>query len=282
MAIHQLVINDTGAWLWWFKQPNADSCSRVHDPVDSRRHWVTPQFEAKEEKKDPAVCIQCDDLASSSSVSKYKMIARSSDHELNTLLCRKQCFTASLFFPDHSSGLVTKFSRVIGWRLSFLDCQRGSLRLTQMMSLDVKMLEETFHSVESNLWAPQGALLGLVQKTSTPHYIARQLSTLRLHPRPTFGSTGDRQVPRSTYFWAFKSVGEPKEHEMHFLPWALLRSSESPWISVTLNLLQKSSFSDSSLLALTCWRRLTSHATWTLKLFCKGMGSKSSLDSRSV
>ena len=110
----------------------------------------------------------------------------------------------------------------------FLDCQRGSLRLTQMMSLDVKMLEETFHSVESNLWAPQGALLGLVQKTSTPHYIARQLSTLRLHPRPTFGSTGDRQVPRSTYFWTFKSVGEPKEHEVHFLPWALLSSSESP------------------------------------------------------
>ena len=115
-------------------------------------HSSGNQFEAKEEKKDPAVCIQCDDLASSSSVSKYKMIARSSDHELNTLLCRKQCFTASLFFPDHSSGLVNKFSRVIWWRLSFLDCQRGSLRLTQMMSLDVKMLEKKLFTVWSQTY----------------------------------------------------------------------------------------------------------------------------------
>ena len=207
MAIDQLVINDTGARLWWFKQPNADSCSGVHDPVDSRRHWVTPQFEAKEEKKDPAVCIQCDELASSSSVSKYKMIARSSDHELNTLLCRKPLsFSQSIrlvLWPSLAESSV-------GDCLSWLPCQRGSLRLTQMMSLDVKMLEETFHSVESNLWAPQGALLGLVQKTSTLHYIARHLSTLRLHPRPTFGSTGDSQVPRSTYFWTFKSIGNPK------------------------------------------------------------------------
>ena len=73
----------------------------------------------------------------------------------------------------------------------------------------------------------------------------------------------------------FQVSWEPKEHEVHFLPWALLSSSESHWISVTLNLLQKSSFSESSLLALTCWWRLTSHATWTLKLFCKGMGRKS-------
>ena len=152
--------------------------------------------------------IQCDDLASSSSVSKYKMIARSSDHELNTLLCRKQCFTASLFFPEHSSGLVTKFSRVIGWRLSFLDCQRGSLRLTQIMSLDVKMLEKKLFTVWSQTYELRKEPFWGWYKKLPPYTILHAIYLL--HPRPTFVSTGDRQVPQSTYFWTFKSVGNPK------------------------------------------------------------------------
>ena len=135
-------------------------------------------------------------------------------------------------FPRAFVGSCDQVKQSHRMAIVFLDCQRGSLRLTQMMSLDVKMLEETFHSVESNLWAPQGALLGLVQKTSTPHYIARHLSTLRLHPRPTFGSTGDSQVPQSTYFWAFKSDGNPKSMKcISYLEpsWVHLSPREYQW-----------------------------------------------------